>query len=192
LSGDCIREGNFLCEKKADGSPWGQPFCPRCEQIDGVMIKLAYDEGQRGNAICPQCKAKYRHVVVHPAHPKEIEERAKQIEEAEANRKAAIQNLEHVRDGAEAEVLRWRYHNDRRRVHASGKWFEFQNLVNMKILKVEDDEQPYYDRFFLLPEYVDDVLRNGLVTGTRERSAKSRLGIIDRTNGSRILASENL
>jgi hypothetical protein len=42
-----------------------QPYCTRCEQIDGVMIKVTYDEGMRGNAICPQCETKYRHVQVY-------------------------------------------------------------------------------------------------------------------------------
>jgi hypothetical protein len=64
LREDCVRHENFLYEKKPDGTPRGQPYCPRCEQVDGVMIKLTYDEGMRGNAICPQCKSKYRHVQV--------------------------------------------------------------------------------------------------------------------------------
>ena len=64
LREDCVRHENFLYDKKLDGSPRGQPYCPRCEQVDGLMIKLTYDEGMRGNAICPQCKTKYRHVQV--------------------------------------------------------------------------------------------------------------------------------
>jgi hypothetical protein len=62
---DCVRQYNFLYDKGVDGKPVGQPYCTRCEQIDGVMIKVTYDEGMRGNAICPQCKAKYRHVAVY-------------------------------------------------------------------------------------------------------------------------------
>jgi hypothetical protein len=70
LREDCVRRDNFLYDKNPDGSPAGQPYCSRCEQIDGVMIKLTYDEGMRGNAICPQCKAKYRQVpVFHPRTP---------------------------------------------------------------------------------------------------------------------------
>ena len=65
LRNDCVRHHNFLYDKKSDGKPLGQPYCTRCEQIDGVMIKLTYDEGMRGNAICPQCKTKYRHIQVY-------------------------------------------------------------------------------------------------------------------------------
>jgi hypothetical protein len=65
LRADCVRHYNFLYDKSVDGKPQGQPYCTRCEQIDGVMIKVTYDEGMRGNAICPQCKTKYRHVQVY-------------------------------------------------------------------------------------------------------------------------------
>jgi hypothetical protein len=65
LRNDCVRHYNFLYDKSADGKPQGQPYCTRCEQIDGVMIKVTYDEGMRGDAICPQCKTKYRHVQVY-------------------------------------------------------------------------------------------------------------------------------
>jgi hypothetical protein len=64
LRGECVRQGNFLYDRKSDGAPIGHPYCSRCEQIDGVMIKLTYDAGERGNAICPECKTKYRHVQV--------------------------------------------------------------------------------------------------------------------------------
>jgi hypothetical protein len=60
-----VRHYNFLYDKSSDGKPQGQPYCTRCEQIDGVMIKVTYDDGMRGNAICPQCKTKYRHVQVY-------------------------------------------------------------------------------------------------------------------------------
>src|ERR1700722_14711551 len=65
LRSDCVRHNSFLYDKSAEGKPLGQPYCTRCEQIDGVMIKLTYDTGERGNAICPECKAKYRHVQVY-------------------------------------------------------------------------------------------------------------------------------
>ena len=65
LKEDCVRQNDFLYSKSPAGTPTGSPYCPRCEQIDGVMIKLARDAGERGNAICPQCKSKYRHVAFH-------------------------------------------------------------------------------------------------------------------------------
>lgn len=66
LRTESLRHNEMLYEKGPDGKPAGQPFCPRCEQIDGTMIKLTYDEGMRGSAICPQCKAKFRHVTTFP------------------------------------------------------------------------------------------------------------------------------
>jgi hypothetical protein len=66
LKADAVRSGIFLYDKKADGSPKGQPYCTRCEQIDGVMIKLGQDAGIRGDFICPQCKTKYHYVQVYP------------------------------------------------------------------------------------------------------------------------------
>src|SRR5256885_15872065 len=40
LKEECVRHYNFLYDKNPDGTPSGQPYCSRCEQIDGVMIKL--------------------------------------------------------------------------------------------------------------------------------------------------------
>lgn len=37
LREDCLRHGSFLYAKKPGGSPSGHPYCPRCEQVDGVM-----------------------------------------------------------------------------------------------------------------------------------------------------------
>jgi hypothetical protein len=65
LRTECVRHYNFLYDKSVDGKPHGQPYCTRCEQIDGVMIKVTHDKGMRGNAICPQCKTRYRHVQVY-------------------------------------------------------------------------------------------------------------------------------
>lgn len=63
LKDECVRQHDFLYTKRPDGTPTGgRPYCPRCEQIDGMMMKLMKDTGERGDAICPQCKTKYRHV----------------------------------------------------------------------------------------------------------------------------------
>jgi predicted nucleic acid-binding Zn-ribbon protein len=69
LKEDCVRHENFLYAKDVQARPSGHPYCSRCEQIDGVMIKLTYEEGQRGNAVCPQCKTKYKHVQVFHRPP---------------------------------------------------------------------------------------------------------------------------
>jgi uncharacterized Zn-finger protein len=65
LRSEGIRVKGLLYDMTGDGKPNGHPYCPRCEEIDGVRMKLAYDTGERGNAICPQCKTKYRHVTVY-------------------------------------------------------------------------------------------------------------------------------
>jgi hypothetical protein len=62
LRSEGVRHNGLLYDKSPSGDPAGHPYCPRCEEIDGVRIKLTYDEGARGNEICPECKAKYRHV----------------------------------------------------------------------------------------------------------------------------------
>jgi hypothetical protein len=54
-----VRREDFLFASGEDGEPIGRPYCPRCEQIDGVLIKLTPNEGMRGNMLCPQCKTKY-------------------------------------------------------------------------------------------------------------------------------------
>jgi len=64
LRSEGVRHNGMLYDKTESGNPAGLPYCPRCEEVDGIRIKLAYDEGMRGNEICPQCKAKYRHVQV--------------------------------------------------------------------------------------------------------------------------------
>jgi hypothetical protein len=54
--GECVQHGDFLYEKKPDGTPIGTPFCPRCQRADGFMIKLVpTDHGVWGEADCPQC-----------------------------------------------------------------------------------------------------------------------------------------
>jgi hypothetical protein len=59
---DDVRVRDFLYEKAESGHPTGWPFCPRCDEIDGVRIKLAQNDGMRGNVVCPECKAKFIHV----------------------------------------------------------------------------------------------------------------------------------
>jgi hypothetical protein len=65
LGEDCVRYEPFLYAKGSDGMPSGYPYCSRCEQIDGVMIKLTFGGG--GNdAICPECKTRFGLVQFFP------------------------------------------------------------------------------------------------------------------------------
>jgi hypothetical protein len=64
LREDTIRYKEFLYAKGTDGNPVGYPYCQRCEQVDGFMIKVVDREGQHGNMVCPRCKTTYVHVGV--------------------------------------------------------------------------------------------------------------------------------
>jgi hypothetical protein len=55
-------ENAFLYEMDDKGRPFGPPFCPRCEQVDGFMIKVVKADGPMGNMACPRCNQKYFHV----------------------------------------------------------------------------------------------------------------------------------
>jgi hypothetical protein len=59
-----VRRRDYLYDTNSEGNPVGHPYCPRCEQVDGRMIKIVRDEGALGSEICPQCKSKYKHVEV--------------------------------------------------------------------------------------------------------------------------------
>ncbi|TQV70091.1 hypothetical protein [Denitrobaculum tricleocarpae] len=52
------REG-FLYDQASDGSPEGAPYCPRCHQKDGVMMRLTESERDEFRMECPECKATY-------------------------------------------------------------------------------------------------------------------------------------
>jgi len=43
-----------------NGHPAGWPFCPRCESVDGLFVRLTGSTGkERDFAVCPQCEASY-------------------------------------------------------------------------------------------------------------------------------------
>lgn len=65
--GECIRQNELLYDKGADGRPTGHPYCPRCETIEGKMVKMNFTpRGHRGEEFCPHCKTNYSNVVVFP------------------------------------------------------------------------------------------------------------------------------
>ena len=42
------------------GEPVGLPYCPRCMEVDGLLMRLADATGRHGRThVCPQCKADY-------------------------------------------------------------------------------------------------------------------------------------
>ncbi len=40
------------------GEPYGYPFCPRCDEVDGRLVSTVNSPAGRG-ATCPQCKQMY-------------------------------------------------------------------------------------------------------------------------------------
>jgi hypothetical protein len=44
--------------------PAGAPFCPRCDTVDGRMIRCTETERGR-NAKCPQCKAEFPDALIY-------------------------------------------------------------------------------------------------------------------------------
>jgi len=79
----------------------------------------------------------------------------------ENDKRTAIDNLKHL-ELPEKKALYWVHHKGLRCVRASQNWDEFQNLVNMKILVVEDVNLPRHDRFFLVPDYIAEALEDRL------------------------------
>lgn len=58
---DCIIINDLKYEKGQDGRPTGRPYCPRCDEVDGRLIKLRQKyEPDRGNVqYCPECERPY-------------------------------------------------------------------------------------------------------------------------------------
>ena len=58
-----IRKRGFAYEQDSKGGPQGMPFCPRCETVDGRLIRIveapSKHKGGGRTVLCPQCKADY-------------------------------------------------------------------------------------------------------------------------------------
>jgi len=57
-----VEKEGYKFEPFPDGTPKGEPFCPRCEQNLGRYYRLNWDSAYVYN--CPECKAKYSNVPV--------------------------------------------------------------------------------------------------------------------------------
>ncbi|MDT6940721.1 hypothetical protein RI570_21515 [Brucella pseudogrignonensis] len=62
--GKLVEYNGFKYEPFDDGSPKGEPFCPRCEQNFGRFYRLTqYRGGGYSNLTCPECKANFNTTV---------------------------------------------------------------------------------------------------------------------------------
>ena len=52
-------EANNMTYVALNGKPVGMPLCPRCLQMDGVMMRLTALQKEGKPAQCPQCKSDY-------------------------------------------------------------------------------------------------------------------------------------
>ena len=64
FGGTLVEYHGYKYEAKADGSPRGTPYCPRCEQNLGRYYRLTPSTKlhERGDSECPECKSQYRHI----------------------------------------------------------------------------------------------------------------------------------
>jgi Zn finger protein HypA/HybF involved in hydrogenase expression len=50
---------SYSYEKTKDGKPKGLPYCPVCEQKDGLLIRMTPPPRGMATSTCPNCKAMY-------------------------------------------------------------------------------------------------------------------------------------
>jgi hypothetical protein len=77
--------------------------------------------------------------------------------QAATDRAAALDNLQHL-DGAESAALLWIHNKGMERVRANQREREIAAIVRLKILLVEDQDMPFTDRIFVVPNYVRNFL----------------------------------
>jgi len=53
-----LRDGCLYFEKGKKGSIAGDPFCPRCFEVDEVRVHLIVQEGE--GLVCPHCDRRFR------------------------------------------------------------------------------------------------------------------------------------
>jgi uncharacterized coiled-coil protein SlyX len=58
---DLIESRGYLYRKASDGTPEGLPYCQRCLEVDGMLVRCAELRGTE--ARCPQCKSEYQATV---------------------------------------------------------------------------------------------------------------------------------
>jgi hypothetical protein len=68
LREETVRVENFLYDKDDQGRPVGLPYCYRCEQVDGIMIKASRVNRGYTTAMCPQCKTAFEQAQIF-SHP---------------------------------------------------------------------------------------------------------------------------
>ncbi len=61
-SAQLVEYKGFKYEPNENNSPKGEPFCPRCEQRDGFLMRLSQSKGAVTDLQCPECKSIYSRI----------------------------------------------------------------------------------------------------------------------------------
>ncbi len=57
---ELVEAHGFTYMRRADGTPKGRPVCPRCLEVDGLIIRIQATRGPMvSDSMCPQCKTPY-------------------------------------------------------------------------------------------------------------------------------------
>jgi hypothetical protein len=56
---ELVEHGGYSYDKGKDGTPKGLPYCPVCEQKDGLLFHLPLPPHGMSTSVCPNCKATY-------------------------------------------------------------------------------------------------------------------------------------
>jgi superfamily II helicase len=60
---DTVEHEGFHYDKGEGDQPTGLPYCPRCQTLNGILMRVTRVQSkQRGTVCCPHCKAEYSHV----------------------------------------------------------------------------------------------------------------------------------
>ncbi len=61
-SAKLVEHRGYKYETNEKGQPKGEPFCPRCEQRDGFLMRLSQSKGAVTELQCPECKSIYSRI----------------------------------------------------------------------------------------------------------------------------------
>ena len=59
IKSEIVRHANLYFNKDDDGEPVGYAYCPRCYEVDHVLVHIAQNPLIKSASVCPQCKSTY-------------------------------------------------------------------------------------------------------------------------------------